>query len=188
MNFKRVANGIIKDLRAVSESDPNERLPKEEQIRCQIYSKLISEYQIVSVEKGYGSIDHGKKKECDLWCRDSDGIETWIEIKRCWYGRGFNVKAPDQVKGWKKDIEKLSSCPLNSNRVFVLVALSEMSPDKYKAKKPPQMLSEIGDFYPDRLWGSKGGAFSWRTSSLGHAEAYFWVWSKGIRLSPPQMG
>lgn len=185
MNFSRIAKGILKDLRAVSNSHPNERLPKEEQIRCQIYSKLISEYPIVSVEKGYGSIDHGLKKECDLWCRDRDGIETWIEIKRCWYGRGFNVKATYQVADWMKDIEKLASCPKNSNRVFVLVALSELSPDKYKDQKQPQMLSEITRFYPDHLSGGEGGSFNWRESSLGHAEVYFWLWPKGVRLPPP---
>lgn len=183
MNFTKIAKGILKDLRAISESGPNERLPKEEQIRCHIYSELIFEYPVVAVEKGYGSIDHALKKECDLWCRDEDGIETWIEIKRCWYGRGFNVKTRYQVADWKKDIEKLASCPKSSNRVFVLVALSEIDPNKHQ-EQPPHMLSEICSFYPDRLWGGEGGSLSWRESSLGYAKVYFWLWPKGVCLPP----
>lgn len=81
MNLKGLVEDIFGDLQVVEKSLPNERLPKEEQIRSRLYASLLEECEAVCVERGYNSIDDQSLVECDLWAKDTEGRESWIELK-----------------------------------------------------------------------------------------------------------
>ncbi len=84
MNIASVIANTLADLALVDSSEPNERLPKEEQIRCSIYAFIRPLYDVVCAERGYGSIDDGSRVECDLWAYSKGSAAVWIEFKRCW--------------------------------------------------------------------------------------------------------
>src|SRR4051812_19276119 len=107
MNFAAIIDTMLDDLALVARFQPNERLPKEEQIRCSMYAAIRPLYEIVCAERGYGSIDDGSRVEADLWAYTTGSTPVWIEFKRCWAIGGWNNKPPEQLRDWEADIEKL---------------------------------------------------------------------------------
>src|SRR4051794_29268126 len=89
MNEAHVVEAILEDLALVAASLPNERLPKEEQIRCCVYAAIRPLFHIVCVERGYGSIDDRSRIECDLWASSPGQRAAWLEFKRCWSVAGW---------------------------------------------------------------------------------------------------
>jgi hypothetical protein len=61
MNIPQLVEAMLADLVLVASSQPNERLPKEEQIRCSIYAAIRPSYRVVCAERGYASIDDGSR-------------------------------------------------------------------------------------------------------------------------------
>jgi hypothetical protein len=57
MDVARIVDAVLDDLAVVASSTPNERLPKEEQIRCCIYAAIRPLFRVVCAERGCGSID-----------------------------------------------------------------------------------------------------------------------------------
>ena len=184
MDIAKIIDATLADLANVAASLPNERLPKEEQIRCSIYAFMRPQYKVVCAERGYASIDDGSRVECDLWASDGSA-ETWIEFKRCWSGKGWNNKPPEQMRGWEADVEKLRRLPIETHRYFILFGLFDCDPLCEKKSARSGVASNIRQFYRQQLVHSGSKAFSWRTNDgLSHIGAWVWQWPSGATIAP----
>ena len=54
MDVSSIVAAVLDDLALVATSQPNERLPKEEQIRCCIYAMIRPLYRVVCASAGMG--------------------------------------------------------------------------------------------------------------------------------------
>lgn len=180
-----MAEVIAGDLRKVASSNPNERLPKEEQIRSRVFAHLLLAAQVVCVERGYVSVDERSSSEVDLWWRTQDGQAHWLEIKRCWHvsGPGWNNKAGEQHGTWTADLKKLAAAPLDDVRVFLLTGFFDFEPltDPVTTRSP--VVTFIRLFQPGRRVASHVAPFSWRTSPVSHLGIWFWRWAPGDAIA-----
>jgi hypothetical protein len=94
MDIRSIVDAVLDDLALVATSVPNERLPKEEQIRCCIYATIRHLFRVVCAERGYGTIDESSPTGCDLWASSPDRPPVWLEFKRCWSAKGWINKPP----------------------------------------------------------------------------------------------
>ena len=78
MDVARVVDAVLDDLALVATSEPNERLPKEEQIRCCIYATIRPLFRVACAERGYASIDDWSRTECDLWASSPGRVPVWF--------------------------------------------------------------------------------------------------------------
>jgi hypothetical protein len=182
MQIEMIINMVLDDLALVAQYQPNERLPKEEQIRCSMYAAVRPMYEIVCAERGYGSIDKGSRMEADLWAFTTGTVPVWIEFKRCWSIAGWNNKPPEQVRDWEADIAKLRSLPIQSDRYFVLVGLFDGDP--LPANQSNRKLASLIDtFYSPNLIHSAVRDFRWRQDDgITHLAAWVWFWQKGQQV------
>ena len=81
MDVVRIVDTVLEDLSLVATSGPNERLPKEEQVRCCIYAAIRPLFRVVCAERGYGSIDDRSRTECDLWAFSPGQVPVWLRIQ-----------------------------------------------------------------------------------------------------------
>lgn len=175
--WKKTIKDVLLDLQLVSSSTPNERLPKEEQIRTRLFCSLAGNYKYANIERGYQSIDEGNSSECDIWLKSKIGIETWIEIKRCWSGRGFTDKPKEQLESWQKDISKLASIPNNTQRIFILVGVFENNPILEKAST--KVIHNISTFFDNKVIETQYEHFNWRKSSIQYVACWVYKWNIG---------
>ena len=176
MITNEIISGLIENLEASSISDANERLPKEEQIRCHLYHLLIRPNRHICAEHRYGSIDEKPKYESDLWVRESNGNEHWIEIKTAWFSSDLNNKVPLQLQSWIYDISKLATASSISDRSFILIALTNFDTQSNDAKDHPliKSLNAISEF-PPKICCSK--TFHWpHAQSVTHITSWVWHW------------
>jgi len=52
MDVALIVDAVLDDLALVATSEPNERLPKEEHIRCCIYAAMRPQFRVVRAERG----------------------------------------------------------------------------------------------------------------------------------------
>src|SRR5437867_2339601 len=111
MNYAKISKAITDDLQRVARSRPNEKLPKEEQIRSRIFAELHNEFEYVCVERGYSAHTGKNGLEVDIWAKSTAGIEYWLELKRCWCvaGTEWVNKADEQRRYWQDDVKKLAA-------------------------------------------------------------------------------
>lgn len=184
MDIQNTVNLMMDDLVVVARFDPNERLPKEEQIRCSIYAAIRPLFEVVCAERGYASIDEGGRTEADLFAYSSGGTPVWIEFKRCWWITGWNNKPPAQLEGWEADVAKLRSLPIVSDRYFVLVGMFDGDPLATSAIGLRKLTALINDFYPQHMIFSTVRNFSWRQGDgVTHLAAWVWRWSAGQSIA-----
>jgi hypothetical protein len=182
MDIAHIIDEMLSDLALVAASSPNERLPKEEQIRCSIYAAIRPLFHVVCAERGYGSIDDGSRIECDLWACSKESPQLWIEFKRCWSVKGWNNKPPEQLGTWRADVEKLRQVPLDADRYFVLVGLFDCDPSCEQASTTGA-LGNIRHFHPSRLVHAACKKFGWRTGDgISWIGAWVWRWPTGSQV------
>jgi hypothetical protein len=180
MDTPTVVSAVFKDLQAVSTTYPNERLPKEEQIRCALYMAMQSCFDVVCVERGYGSIDDGNRAECDIWARTGEEAQSWLELKRCWSVKGWINKPPEQLTYWNADLEKLATVGVQSDRYFLLVGFFDCDPVGKSVEDSSGVVANIKRFHPNKLVYRDSVAFSWRQDDgISHAAAFVWHWTNG---------
>lgn len=181
MNINESLEALLSDLRAVSRSNPRERLPKEEQMRSCLFAQLRNSFEVLCVERGYGSIDELSRTECDLWGRTRSGDETWLELKRCWSAKGWQNKPSEQLGTWRADVAKLAELPLNSDRYFVLVGFMDADPSDPASDLPAGVLRNINSLHPDRRVAFVHSLFAWRGEpGITHVGVWVWHWPQGV--------
>lgn len=183
MDFEKIALAIVADLQTVAQHSPNERLPKEEQIRSCIYAALRPDFEAVCVERGYSSIDDKSSIEVDIWAKRSSG-SYWIEIKRCWHisARGWIHKPDEQRRSWQADLDKLAKVSIDETRVFILVGVLDAHPLENPAAARKGVLMRMSEFYPAHLRYSVLAPFTWRQSPASHLSVSMWEWTCGERI------
>lgn len=179
----RLVDDLFEDLQLVASTSPNERLPKEEQIRCSIYTSLRQHFRVVCAERGYRPIDEKGRTECDLWAAGPNGPSVWIEFKRCWSVRGWVNKAPEQLGDWQADVGKLEGVPPDSDRYFLMLGLFDFDPS-HPTNTRSQVLANIRSFYSDRLLHHASSRFAWRDEAISHIGAWVWRWEPGQPIRP----
>ncbi|WP_176703433.1 hypothetical protein, partial [Aliivibrio fischeri] len=178
MQVDKLINTVIDDLKKVSESKPNERLPKEEQIRSCIFSALKNKFDYVCCERNYQSVDNGKNIECDIWAANSGEQPVWMEIKRCWHLSSWVNKPGEQLKSWEADLNKLSTVDINSKRYFFLVGVFDSEPNRDDSKKNKVILN-IQNTQPQNLCFERYSSYFWRESSISNIAVWVWCWNSG---------
>ena len=175
---------VFDDLKMLASSEPNERLPKEEQIRSCIFSVLRGKFQFLCVERGYQSIDKGSSIECDLWARKSKGAaQIWIECKRCWSGKNFNNKPTEQLDDWLTDIKKLGAIGKTSERYFFLFGIFNCDPLVPEAREQDNVVKNIFSIYPGRLIAKDSIRMQWPNGGdITHSGAWVWCWPVGVNV------
>jgi hypothetical protein len=185
MDITTIIDAVLADLALVALSQPNERLPKEEQIRCSIYAAIRPLYSVVCAERGYSSIDAGSRIECDLWASSPGQPSVWIEFKRGWSGKGWVNKPPDQLSSWEADVDKLRRLDINSDRYFVLVGLFDCDPLCAHSSARCDVANNIRSFYRTHLVHSSSKPFTWRESDgMNCIGAWVWHWPNGAEIRP----
>ena len=185
MDVPKVIEAMLADLALVASSQPNERLPKEEQIRCSIYAAIRPLHQVVCAERGYASIDNGSRIECDLWASSAGSPPVWIEFKRCWSASGWVNKPPEQLRDWEADVSKLRQLDESSDRYFVLVGLFDCDPLREQEAANGGVVSNIRRFYRQRLVHGESKPFARRTGDgLSCVGAWVWHWPSGTVIGP----
>lgn len=186
MDIPAVIDSMLADLALVAASQPNERLPKEEQIRCSIYAAIRPLYQVVCAERGYASIDVGSRIECDLWASSQGVPAVWIEFKRCWSAKGWDNKPSEQRRDWEADIDKLRKLSIGADRFFVLVGLFDCDPLCELQSAKSGIANNIRAFYISQLVHSASRPFTWRAADgLSCIGAWVWHWPSGTAVGPP---
>jgi hypothetical protein len=190
MDANRLAKVIITDLKKVAVHGPNERLPKEEQIRCAIFNYLKPNAKVVCAEKGYKSIDKGGRAECDLWMKGKDNSISWFEIKVAWATKYFENKVT-QFNTWTTDINKLIKVTSNNHRYFILVGFFDFNPLNKKAKicgpGKNKIIDKIRSVFPEQICGKPEiKTFTWRkrsySKSITHIGVWIRHWPKGSKI------
>ena len=183
IDLNAIAGDVVADLVQTASSSPNERLPKEEQIRSRIYMNIRPLFSTVCLERAYLPIEVDGTKECDIWARDKNGQELWIEIKRSWSIRSWNNKPNEQLRDWQTDIHKLSLAPLSSTRIFFLVGFTDCKIDLApKAQNVDRLLALIAKLHaPARVY-ENAYPFSWRSESINQIGIWIWLWKPGLEI------
>lgn len=184
MNIKQLTSSVIDDLNLVSKSEPNERLPKEDQIRSLIFSELKRKFKFVCSERSYKPAGNSNTEECDIWAKGLRSKPTWMEIKRCWSGStGWINKPAKQLESWNKDLYKLSMIDNDSNRYFFLVGIFHLDPFQNSENKIKGVISNIKEFYTDNFCHSESREFTWRDSGMSNITIWVWHWKPGQKIS-----
>ena len=182
MNPKNLSQPIFEEWKRVAESGPQERLPKEEQTRCIIYSALRSEFRTVSAERGYGSIDEGSRPECDLWAHSEGQPQVFIEIKHAWSAPRLNNKPSAQMASWMTDLAKMEGLPPDTDRFFILVGFLDADPLLVTMPESRSVLSGIRGLHPSKLVFQDSSTFRWRKEGITHIAMWAWHWPAGTAL------
>lgn len=181
MNFNELAIAVRNDLKKVAENYPNEKLPKEEQVRCCLYSELSSEFEVVCVERGYGSVDCKSRIEVDLWARHSTGTEWWVEVKRFWHisANGWVHKPDEQLRNWQADLDKLAQVPQDENRVFILIGFLKFEAGSDLSSIHDGAIHRMNQFHPTHRCHHVVFPFLWRNSPVRSLCVTIWKWGRG---------
>jgi|GEM_PF-4794595 len=181
MKIEKLVADVLEDLDTVSDSEPNEKLPKEEQVRSRIYASLLNDFEFVCVERNYFPVEDKSNIECDIWAKDSSSTALWLELKRCWSckGKGWVPKPPEQLRKWNEDVAKLSKVESKDNRYFFLVGVFDSNPLGEHKDRVPGVIKNIRNFYPDNLVYKVSRKFKWRNTNLSHIGAWVWHWKAG---------
>lgn len=163
----------IAKIKELSVQDPNERLPKEEQIRCFLYHFYTSHSIIAHPEAAYFPAEHGSKEECDLRIIFPDRNEEWIELKTARCATGLQTKLSEESRKWDKDGWKLDHAPSGATRTFVLFTFTEDNPDDHDI----EFFSKIIDLWPKYpVKKISTHELNWRDTAVKYVTAWFWQW------------
>jgi len=182
VDWSKVVSDVFSDLILLASSSPNERLPKEEQIRSRVFATIRPWYQLVCVERGYASIDEKGRVECDLWARTPGRPDAWIEMKRCWYAKGWVNKPPEKLAYWTADIEKLGQVGTDSDRFFLLIGLFDLDLLAIPADAAEGVLRNILGLHSDRCVFRASMPYWWREENITHVGAWVWHWRPGVMV------
>jgi hypothetical protein len=183
MNISAIVDAVLDDLALVASSEPNERLPKEEQIRCCIYAAIRPLFRVVCAERGYGSVDERSRTECDLWASSPGREPVWLELKRCWSASGWVNKPPEQFGDWEADLEKLRKVPAASERYFLLVGFFDFDPLPEAGSAHSAVVQNIRQFHTPRLVHRTSRVFGWRVArDISWVGAWVWHWPTGLAV------
>ncbi len=184
MDESLIINAVLGDLAQVAASLPNERLPKEEQIRCCIYAAIRPLFKVVCAERGYGSIDDRSRTECDLWASSPGQTPVWLEFKRCWSAAGWNNKPPEQLAYWEADLDKLRMVPVESVRYFILVGFFDFDPLSVPDSTKSGVVRNIRVFHATQLIHRDSREFKWREGDgISWVGAWVWRWGSGVPVA-----
>lgn len=182
MNHENLSLAIFQEWKRIAESDPKERLPKEEQTRCIVYATLRPEFRTVCAERGYGSVDEGSRSECDLWAESDGQPQVAIEIKHAWSSSFLNNKPSEQLASWMTDLAKLEGFPTDSDRYFLLVGFFEGDPMLVPNPPSRSVLSGIQHLHPARLVHLDSTDFHWWREGITHIAMWTWHWPAGTEV------
>ena len=185
MDLNALAQQIIQELLVVADSDPHERLPKEEQTRCITYAALRPAFRSVCAERGYCSVDEGELTECDLWARNPGEPPLFMEIKHAWSASAYNSKPSEQLGNWLADLGKLREVGEAANRYFLLVGFFDEDPKQNKDPRPKSVLANIQRLLPKNLVHSESAPFKWRGEVISHLAIWVWHWPAGESMASP---
>ena len=185
MDFHKFAIAIADDLKRVAKSLPNEKLPKEEQVRSCLYAELRPESEAVCVERGYASHESQSTIEVDLWVRHATGTDYWIEIKRFWHvsAPGWVHKPDEQLKNWRADLDKLAKVSLEDNRIFVLVGFLTIDPGIDLLTIKDGAIHRMNHLYPSFRCHHSIFPFEWRDSPVRSVSISVWKWRRGEAIT-----
>ncbi len=170
--LKNALEYSLEYLDKISSSKPNERLPKEEQLRCALFSFYTSKGYLVHPEAAYFPADDGNKEECDLRVITSSK-EHWIEIKTARCASHLQTKTTEEVGRWEKDGWKLENAPENADKIFILYTFTENHPDETDSTFFKAIRDLWADYAVTRACTKK---FSWRDTSVNYVTAWYWQW------------
>ena len=96
-------------------------------LQIEVFKRFIRRFPDIEIvpERAYPS---GGQERCDLWCREADGRESWVELKTCvtnyepQYGCNSPRPITAQISDVIRDIERLTRLPLQSERHLFLLA------------------------------------------------------------------
>jgi hypothetical protein len=157
-------------------------IPKEEQIRCALYSFLKKDFNLIEIESDL--IKNNRViSEFDL--RIISSSDLFIEIKRAWSLKNWINKYSEWIYDWKKDIEKLdnldnpeySNSIINKNfkKCFVLVTFADNNNNLSKYK-----ITDLNNFIEEK-WGK---SFRFESDSEMISENIFmnlFVWTNFLQ-------
>ena len=94
----------------------------EKWLQIEAFKRLIRQFPDLetAVEHAYPSADG----HCDLWCRETDGHESWVELKTCVTNyEGVGGRPITQQIAWAiADLNRLGKLPLGYERHLFLLA------------------------------------------------------------------
>jgi hypothetical protein len=185
MDMAKIVDAVFDDLVLVASSIPNERLPKEEQIRCRIYAVIRPLFHVVCAERGYDSIDNRSRIECDLWASSPGQPPVWLEFKRCWSvsGPGWYNKPPEQLGYWKSDLDKLHRVSVESERYFLIVGFFDFDPLSEVGATHSGVVQNIRRFHTEQVVHRSSKKFVWRAGdNISWVGAWAWHWPSGVAI------
>lgn len=162
----------IQQLIKISQYSPNERLPKEEGLRCFLYHYYTSRGVLVHPEAGFFPADDGNKEACDLRLIFPDH-EEWVEVKTARCAPGLNKKITEDSGRWDRDGWKLENAPAGAHRTFALYTFTHDHPDDSR----DAFFGKIINLWPGyEVRKTKSHNFTWRDTNVKYATAWFWRW------------
>ncbi len=181
MDVAKVVDAVISDLVVVSQHQPNERLPKEEQSRSTVFGVLKAMGYVVCAERGYlNPDDEDSGEEADLWFIGPANVPAWVEMKMAWDARGLNNKRKSQVESWSEDVEKLRACDTTSDRYFILVGVFGSDPCELGGDLSRGLRPHLQAFYPRKVVAKRCIQFSWpNAEGVEHLAVFIWRWPPG---------
>ena len=179
MRSERLFKEVSNEWSRIAGTQPNERLPREEQTRCIIYALLRPDYEVLCAERGYGPVDSSSFTTCDLWGTHEGSPDMFMEIKHAWESRSLNNKPTEQYAKWLWDLTKLEGVTVEADRYFVLVGFFETDP--LTVRNPPlkSVLACIGRLPVARLVHQESASCQWRSEHLHHVAVWVWHWPAG---------
>ena len=103
------------------------RKRSESWLQIEVFKRFIRPFPDIEIvpERAYPS---GGQERCDLWCREADGSESWVELKTCVtnYEQQYGPNSPrpitNQISEVIRDTERLMRLPVESRRHLFLLA------------------------------------------------------------------
>lgn len=178
--LRTLTTTIFEELAKVASTNPQERLPKEDQTRCILYSVLRPEFGTVCAERGYGPVEKSRI-ECDLWAENKDE-QAFFEIKNAWSAKTLKISPPEQFAAWMADLAKLEGLSPDSDRYFLLVGFFDEDPLAERDVPAKSFLDKVNHLHPERLLHRQSTRFRWRQESIQYMAVWIWCWPEGIEL------
>lgn len=188
MDWEKALAVLFAELRVVATHGPNERLPKEEQSRCSLYSFLRPHFDAICVERGYKSIDERHRRECDLYIAKAGHPPIWLELKHCRCAQGWANKPTEELRNWEVDLDKLRDVPLASVRFFLLVCFADFDLSQSKLPRHGTVVRSVREFHSRHQIHQQFSTFCWRKDDgICHIGATVWRWDVGKRIGRPAL-
>lgn len=190
MQPELIIHSIHETFSELCHRNPNELLPREAQTQAALYHAARANGHFATLERGYAPIELGSKERCDLVVFDDHhGQDSWIELKHAWSMSGFNPKPNEQLRSWRRDLQKLAQLPILNYRIFVLVGVFDLPIEGLNPPQEPDqpersLLQRIWELHPPHRVGFGAIPFQWRMLQDLSLGVWVWAWEPHEELAP----